>query len=412
MSLLSTTPSTTSTIIALLIAALLGLGVVMVFSASATLDAPLLSPDDLWGSSAIRQTIFSAAALLAMLLASIVPYELWRFRKRSLWQPTLLFLLLTILLLAATLVIGEERNGAKRWLSLGPAGWGLSFQPSEVAKLGSVLFLAAYCGAIGDRIRKFWFGLLPALIVLGLIVALVGIEDFGTAALILAVGGSVLLAARAKLWHLGLISLPAVFGLVHLITSKSYRMDRFLAFLNPEADPLGKGYHQMQSLITIASGGWWGKGLGWGVQKYGYLPEGRSDFIFAVICEELGTIGGITVIAAFAVLLWQGRRAVAAAPCRFGGLLALGAVLTIGLQAAINIAVVTVSAPTKGIALPFVSAGGTGVLFLGILAGMLINVARRRPETDLADVPAHLQETEEKHRMEPPRIACQQSAAT
>ena len=159
---------------------------------------------------------------------------------------------------------------------------------------------------------------------------------------------------------------------------KPYRLRRLTSFLNPDADPQGAGYHQLQSLVTIASGRWWGRGLGAGIQKYGYLPEGRTDFIFAVICEELGVVGGIFVLTLFGILVWQGKRAMQSATTEFGRLLALGVTLMIGFQSAMNIAVVTVSVPTKGIGLPLVSAGGTGVVLFATLIGILANIARRR----------------------------------
>ena len=328
--------------------------------------------------------MFTCVALVAMLLVGLCPYQTWQIRPahgphgRWRWQPTLALTILSLGLLVLVLVpgIGEARNGARRWLPLGPSVIGLGFQPSEIAKVALVLFLAAYAAHLGERIRRFWTGFLPCLLVLALFAGLVGVEDLGTGVLLAMVGACILLGAGARLWHLLLAALPAVSGLVYLILLKPYRLQRLASFLNPEADPQGAGYHQIQSLVTIASGGWWGQGLGAGVQKYGYLPEARTDFIFAVICEELGIIGGTAILALFAVLLWQGRKAMLSATSEFGRLLALGASLTIGLQATMNVGVVTVSIPTKGISLPLVSAGGTGVIFFGILVGLLVNVAR------------------------------------
>ncbi|HVP09836.1 MAG TPA: putative peptidoglycan glycosyltransferase FtsW [Phycisphaerae bacterium] len=387
MAFLRSRPSTSSTTITIVASALLALGVVMVFSASASLTSAPIT-ENVWKHSAVRQAMFTLAALVALLIAGVCPFEFWRIRRGSFFQPSVFLILITLGLLVLVLLIGEERNGARRWLPLGPSSLGLGFQPSEVAKLAEVVFFAAYAAYIGERIRKFWSGLLPALLVLGMMGALVGKEDLGTAALLALVGGCILLAGGARIWHLILLSLPGIAGFVYLIKMEPYRVTRLTSFMDPYADPLGKGYHQIQSLITIASGGWWGQGLGCGIQKYGYLPEGRNDFIFSVICEELGIIGGIAVIALFAILLWHGRKAVMAASSDFGRLLALGATLTIGFQAAMNIAVVTVSIPTKGIALPLVSAGGSGVILLSILVGLLVNVARYRPVVVESEVPA------------------------
>lgn len=376
---LSSRPTACSTTLTIAAAALLGVGVVMVFSADASLTGGP-GTGKLIEDRSVRQAIFACAALVAMLIVGLCPHEVWRFRRRSWLQPSILLMVLALFLLALVWVpgIGEKHKGAQRWLSLGAIGVDLGFQPSEIAKVALVIFGAAYCSAIGTRIRRFWTGFLPAACLLGSLAAMVGTEDFGTAALLAIVAGCILLGAGAKLRHLFLVSLPAIGGLAYLIAARANRIERLRVFLNPEADPQGSGYQPLQSLLTIASGGWWGKGLGGGIQKYGYLPEGRTDFIFAVICEELGIIGGIAVIALFAVMLWQGKRALEKAPTDFGRLLALGVTMTLGLQTAMNIAVVTVSVPTKGIGLPLVSAGGTGVVFFGLLVGLLVNVARGR----------------------------------
>ncbi|MEK6644049.1 MAG: putative peptidoglycan glycosyltransferase FtsW [Planctomycetota bacterium] len=382
MTLTRSTVSATSTAISIIAAALIALGIVMVFSASASLNAPPLTQHIIKNPS-FRQALFSIAGLVTLLMVGLCPYDSWRMREHSLKQPALWLLAVVVVLLAAVLVpgIGEERNGARRWLSLGPGALGLGFQPSELAKLAVVVFVAARCAQLGDRIQKFWTGLLPMIIVLGIIGALVGKEDFGTAALLFGVGFCILIGAGARLWHIALLSMPAIAGAVALVIAAPYRVQRVMSFLDPMADPQGAGYHQIQSLITIASGGWWGRGLGAGIQKYGYLPEGRTDFIFAVICEELGVVGGAAIIALFAILVWQGRKAMLRADTDLGRLIALGATLMIGLQAAMNVAVVTVSVPTKGIGLPLVSAGGTGVVFFSVLVGLLVNVARARPDT-------------------------------
>ncbi len=377
-------PSRASTTIVVVAAALMSLGVVMVLSASASLtgrgllDEPLRRPE-------LRQAAFAAAALLVLLAVGSVSYERWRIRPGSGWQPAVALLAVAVVLCTIVLIpgIGTVRNGARRWLAAGPGWLGLGFQPSEAAKLALVVFLAAWSAWRGPRMRTFFGGLLPGLLVIGVLAALVGKEDFGTAVLLGAVGAGVLLASGCRVWQLALFAVPGVAGLAALIVMEPYRLERITGFLNIWDDPLGSGYHPVQSLITIASGGWWGVGLGAGVQKYGYLPEARSDFIFAVVCEELGLVGGAAVIALYFVLLWQARRTYLTAPDDLGRLLALGAALTIGLQAALNIAVVTVSVPTKGIALPFLSAGGSGVLLLGALVGILVNVARHRTRAEL-----------------------------
>jgi cell division protein FtsW len=252
----------------------------------------------------------------------------------------------------------------------------LSFQPAELAKVVMIVWLAALLTRSGCDVRDLRRGFLPALLSAGLLIALTSIEDFGTAALMGVVMLAMLLLAGARWLHLvgtGFLGLLAGAGLILL---EPYRLRRIIIWLTEEPDPAGEGYQITQSLIAIGSGGWCGRGLGAGVQKYGYLPQDNNDFILAILCEELGAVGGLVVVALFLLLLWRGWRISAAVPNSFGKLLAAGITLTICLQAAFNIAVVTNSVPTKGISLPFVSAGGSGVVFLGIAAGLLASVGR------------------------------------
>jgi len=375
----------TATGVILTAAALMAIGLVAIASASASLDGPVLRPA-LWRTTFGRQVVFSIAGLLALLSVSRMGYGSLGWRRGRWLQPAVLVLLVTVACLVAVLVpgIGVERHGAQRWLHFGPAQYGLGLQPSELAKVGLVVFLAAYLARREEGCRDFWGSVLPAALIVGLVAGLVGVEDFGTAALLAAVGGTILLAAGARWVHLLLLGLPAMAAFAWLLVSKPYRLERLAAFTDIWSDPQGAGYHPIQSLVTIASGGWVGRGLGMGVQKYGYLPESRTDFIFAVWCEETGVFGALLVILLFAALLYLGVRAAMAAPDGFGRLLALGVTLTITFQTAMNIAVVTVSVPTKGIALPLVSAGGSGVVFLSGGVGLLAAVALRGRYADAA----------------------------
>jgi len=359
---------------------LMTIGLLMTYSASATL-APAGPARKFWASPTIRQLIFILGGVAVMLVTSHIPYRIWRWRPGRLIPPSILLFLATLVLLAMVFVpgIGVVRNGARRWIQFGPPQYGLGFQPSEVAKLSMVILLSAWFASRRNGpplASRFWTGMLPACTIIGVTAAAVGIEDFGTGALLAGIGGMIYLAAGARLGDVALLTIPASFGLWHMLASKPYRLERLTMFTRIWEDPLGKGYQQVQSLCAIASGGWWGRGLGQGIQKYGYLPESRTDCIYAVICEELGLPGALVVIGLFLGLLWLGRRVMLNCPDAFGRLLALGITLTLAFQAAINIAVVTVSVPTKGIALPFVSAGGSGVLFLSAMVGVLANVAR------------------------------------
>lgn len=367
----------TPTLLLAVTVTLMGIGLVMVYSASASLDRPVLVWP-LWRCVPIRQLFCVILGFGAAVLASMIPYRYLKLRGRrdgSCWlQPSILLLLLTLTLLVAVLIpgIGEMRNGSRRWLVIGS----VSFQPSEMAKLAVIVSVAVWYGRKKVEPGRFFRGLMPPAIVVAMCAGLVGIEDFGTSVLIMMVGGLLLLAAGSRLWHLLLLAMPAAAATGYLLVSKPYRLERLTGFLHIWDDPSDKGYQVIQSLCSIGAGGWWGAGLGAGLQKYGYLPEARTDFIFSLICEELGIAGGLVIIGLFMLFVWQGSKAAVAAPDMFGRLAALGVTLMIGLQAAMNIAVVTASVPTKGIALPFVSAGGSGMLLLGAGVGLLASVAR------------------------------------
>jgi cell division protein FtsW len=359
-------------------AALMVIGLVMVASTSAGLNQSVADPR-FWQGSFGRQAVFTLAAVATMLLvAHSGAHRLLAWRPGRWLQPVALLLLIAAGFLLVVLIpsIGTERNGARRWLQLGPADLGLGFQPSELAKPVLVLFLAAFFSGRQRSIRSFWGATLPAAAIIGVLAGLVGIEDFGTGALLAAVGGAMLLVAGVRWWHLVMMSLPGATALALLVWREPYRMKRLTTFCHIWDDPRGAGYHPIQSLVTIASGGFGGRGLGNGVQKYGYLPEARSDFIFSALCEEAGLIGGVVVVLLFLGLLWMGYRVVQTAVTPFVRLLAFGLTTMICVQAAMNIAVVTVWAPTKGISLPLVSAGGSGVLFLGVAIGLLASAAR------------------------------------
>ncbi len=384
--------------------ALVVVGMLMVLSAGASLDRPLW-PKNPFQSAAVRQGCFALIGLIAMWITYGLGYRWLRWRYKTVddlgdsntahaqhllegndsftgsswWtQPSVWCFLLVIGFLIVALVpgVGSERHGARRWIHFGPEQYGLGFQPSELAKLGVIIFIAAWLAHRQGIMHRFWRGLIPAVMLIGLVDALIILEDLGTAALITLVGGMLILAAGARWWHAGLLAFPGLVGFAGMVVAKPYRMERLTSFQNIWADPLGSGYHAIQSLISIASGGMWGQGLGGGMQKLGYLPEARNDFIFSVICEEMGTVGGWVILGMFLCLTLLGLMILRQAHDPFGKLLAMGITLMIGFQAAMNIAVVTVSVPTKGISLPFISAGGSGVIFYSIAAGLLAAVSR------------------------------------
>ncbi|MBI5369511.1 MAG: putative lipid II flippase FtsW [Planctomycetes bacterium] len=321
-----------------------------------------------------RQLLWVAIGLGALATTMHIDYRLWyRFR----WY----LFTATVLLLGAVLVpgIGHEENGARRWFRLGSIG----FQPSELAKLTSILFFAGYAACDTQRIRSFFGGFLPGLILLGLVLGpIVAEPDLGTTAFLGAVVCAMLVVGGARLWHfvpLGLLAAPAAAWLLY--HKFEHARDRIFTFLHPDADPLGKGHQIKQALIAICAGGDYGVGLGMSRQKLFFLPERHTDFIFAVIGEENGLAGTMLVLALFLTLLLAGRAIWRNAPDRFSVLAAFGILFAVGLQAAMNIAVVTACMPTKGISLPFVSYGGSGLVFSLAAIGIVANIATQSGET-------------------------------
>jgi cell division protein FtsW len=264
-------------------------------------------------------------------------------------------------------------NGSRRWIRLGV----LSFQTSEFAKVALVLYLSYYIANKGERIRDFMNGLVPAYVVTAVFMGLAALQpDFGSAVTLAVVAGVMLFAGGANLLHIGgtlLAALPLVYAAV---VHKAYRWRRITAFLNPWEDRNGSGYQIIQSFLAFGSGGVFGRGLGEGRQKLLFLPERHSDFIYAVIGEELGLLGALAVLALFLIILWRGVRIALAATEPFSRHLALGVTLLVCVQGAVNMAVVTGLLPTKGIALPLVSYGGSSLVATMGALGMLLNISK------------------------------------
>lgn len=329
-----------------------------------------------------RPAVLAALALLAMWLGSLFDVE--RFitaRGARSWVPWILGGMVVTLALTQVPGIGREVNGSARWI--GPAS--LGFQPSEFAKWGMLIVTAWFCVRHSDRLHSFKRGFLPALGVIGFVCALIAKEDLGTAALVFMSCSALLVIGGMRWWYLGILGGVGLVGASVAVWLEPYRMARLTSYMNPWADAQGTGYHTIQSLSAIAGGGFWGRGIGNSLQKFGYLPEDTTDFVFGIICEELGVIGALLVVMLFASLLLCGlsivmrgaklRQADAIVP-PFSRLFGTGVLLTVGMQVLINLLVVTALAPTKGIALPFISSGGSGWVTTGLAIGLLISVER------------------------------------
>ncbi len=359
-------------ILTLCVMALLILGGIMVQSASMSASATTK-----WGWSApgSKQAMFGVAALMTFFAVGRVDYSFLGKRRETWWKHPVLWILgISGVLCLLVLVphVGLEVNGARRWLPLGP----MQLQPSELAKWGVVLFLAWWLTNRPVDLDRFFGGFLPTLIPIGAMCLLVVIQDFGTAALIMLCALSMLLAGRIKLWHLAVVIPPVIAAGAWFVMHKEYRWRRMTAFVDPWAAPQGEGYHMIQSLLSFATGGVPGKGLGNGIQKLGYLPEDTTDFVFSVICEELGLFGALLTIALYLGILYVAWQQIKQNRDSFGRMLAFGVGSMVGLQAAINIAVSTVSVPTKGLSLPLISAGGSGLIITCGALGLLYSVTR------------------------------------
>jgi cell division protein FtsW len=357
---------------AICVMALLVFGSLMVQSASSTATAQArfqLSP------LGLKHLIFVGLSIPTFFIVGRIDYG-WLGRKRDSMSRSPILWAFLIACIACGLVlvphIGMSVNGARRWVKLGP----VQIQPSELAKWAAVLFLAYWLTREETSLDKFFTGFVPTLIPIGILCLLVVIQDFGTAALIGLCALTMLLAGKVKIRHLIIIALPVLAAAAWFIMHKEYRMRRITAFLHPWDNPQGEGYHMIQSLLSFSTGGVFGRGLGNGIQKLGYLPEDTTDFIFAVICEELGLFGAMMTVALYLGILYVAWQVIRQKRDDFGRMLAFGIGSMTGLQAAINIAVATVSVPTKGLSLPLISAGGSGLIITCSALGMLYSVTR------------------------------------
>jgi cell division protein FtsW len=344
---------------------LVGLSVVMVYSASAVVMMEKFQRPYLFLT---KQAMWAAMGIVVLGVVMRVDYHRYR-------QPMLIWLCLGCVALALIAVLfSPPVNNARRWFAIG----GLGIQPSELAKLAAIFFIADTLERRMHRINEVNYALLPIAVVVGGIVGLILLEpDFGTSMSLLLIAAVMVFAAGINYRYIVGVVLCALPAVAILVMGTAYRRQRVLTFLDPWRDPLGAGFQIIQSLIAVGTGGVWGKGLMNGVQKLFYLPEPHTDFIYSVIAEELGLIGATAVVICFAVIAWRGLRVALRAPDTFGAFLALGLTTMMAVQAFFNISVALGLLPTKGIPLPFLSFGGSSLLINLLGMGILLNVSQQ-----------------------------------
>ncbi|MCM1569290.1 MAG: putative lipid II flippase FtsW [Roseburia sp.] len=353
---------------------LLGFGLIMIYSASS------YTAFEEFDDSAYylkKQLIAVILGLVAMILVANIPYHFWeRFAVLG-WFGSfgLIFLVLTPL--------GVASHGARRWIGI--PGTGFNLQPAEVAKIAMILFLAVLVCKLGKAVRtpKGFMIMMAAPLPVALAIYIVT-DNLSSAVIVMGISLLMVFVASPdykKFVIMGLAVVAVVALLVFLITStdliSGFRSGRILAWLDPESDAQDKGFQTLQALYAIGSGGIWGKGLGKSMQKLSFLPESQNDMIFSIICEELGLLGGIAIILMFIMLIWRMMIIANNAPDLFGAMLVVGVIGHIAIQAILNIAVVTNTVPNTGISLPFISYGGSSVIFLLIEIGLVLSVAKR-----------------------------------
>ena len=348
-----------------IVLALLGLGIVMVYSSSAIIAAERFRDPYFFMK---KQLAFGILGLGVLWVGMLIDYRQWR-------RVILPLLAVAGVLLILVLVppFGQEINGTRRWLRAGP----LSFQPTELGKFALVLYLAQFLERRREVVGNFFFGFLPPFLVTGVMAVLVMVQpDLGNALALLAMVFCLLFVAGARLKQMATVFLLASPLLALAVAGASYRVRRLLAFLDPWSDPRGSGFQMIQAYLALGSGGVAGRGLGESRQKLFYLPEPHTDFIFAIIGEELGFIGAVAVVILFALLISRGVRVALRAPESFGALLALGLTAMLGTQALVNLGVVVGLLPTKGLPLPFISFGGSSLLVAMLSVGVLLNISQ------------------------------------
>lgn len=344
---------------------LLSVGVVMVYSASAIVAADRFHDPYLFLRKQLFWALLGAGSLVAALRMD--------YRRLETFGWPILIAAAVLLVLVLVPPFAQPINGSRRWLRLGP----VSFQPVELAKLAMVIHLAAFIARRREALEDFRHGVLPPLVAAGSLAALVLVQpDLGNSLTLIVVAFALLFLAGGQVRHLLLVCATALPLLALAVWLAPYRMRRVMMFLDPWSDPRGGGFQIIQSWLALGGGGWLGRGIGESKQKLFYLPESHTDFIFAVLGEEVGLVGALVVIGLFVVFVWRGLRVGLRAPDAFGAYLALGITLLIATEMLVNLGVVTGLLPTKGLPLPFMSFGGSALLVTMLSTGVLLNISQ------------------------------------
>ena len=355
----------------LAVLALTAIGIVMVYSSS-SVRSYFNSADP--AAQGLEQLVWAGIGLVGLLVTMRLDFRLLRYLAIPLF-------VITLVMLAAVLhpSIGSEINGSRRWIVV--PGFG-SVQPAEFAKLGIVLYLAHWLDRRGREVRTFWNGLVPFCLLVAPGFLLIALEpDLGTSGIYVIIAGSIFFMAGANLLYLTAIGGGVLAVATMMVTASGYQLQRVQTFLDPFRDPLGAGYNTVQALFALGLGGITGLGLGESRQKFLYLPAPSTDFIFAIIGEEWGLVGTLTVVALFVVVAYQGYRIAITAPDTFSGLVACGITTWLLAQAFVNIMVVTALMPVTGIPLPFISAGGSALTINLAAIGVLLSISRETSQT-------------------------------
>ncbi|MBN6206829.1 putative lipid II flippase FtsW [Ralstonia pickettii] len=360
---------------------LAGFGLMMIYSSSSTLSYLNYDTTDHFF---IKQVQWLLLSIILLLITTFIPYQLY-----SKFSP--LFVLTTIILLILVLLpgIGVERNNSQRWIQLGP----LLFQPTELIKLFMLIYFASFYSKKQDIINQFNRGVLPPLLVLAIVFLLILRQpDLGSAALILFACGIIVLSSGVKSRHLLMLGSVGVLSVIYFALSSSYRLERLTSFVDPFRDPVGDGYQLINSYIAIGTGGITGNGLGGSIQKLGFLPEAHTDFIMAVVLEELGLIGLLFVIGAYIFIMFRGVAIAKACDNMFPKLLAIGITFQIMLQVIFNLGAVSGLLPITGIPLPLISYGGSSTIVTMISFGILLQISAQtnlQPKVSKSQLPEY-----------------------